>query len=146
MEYGINEYGVFIGDVYVLNYYGVLVFFRVCETRKETVFLVELGTKKYKNGIMLRKGLKASKTPLVVLKNNTYSKTNFEVKPIKLFDEQYWLPIEVKYGDPLHKEACKYHEFPSVGFVYAVPLEDYLNKYWENDKVIIEKEKPNISA
>lgn len=130
----INKYGIFLLDIYLLDYYGIKVFFQVCKTTKDTVFLVELATKRTKQGIMLTKRIKASKKPYIIHTNNTYTKTKYEVQPINLNDREYWLPIEINYGDKIHTDAFKYCDFPSVGYAYAVPIKDYLNKYWEKPK------------
>ena len=80
---------------------------------------------------MLTKRIKASKKPLIVRFNNTPTQSQYEVKPINLNDKEFWLPIEINYGDPIYKEAEKYHEFPACGIAYAVPIKDIINKYWE---------------
>ena len=87
---------------------------------------------------MLTKRLKASKKPYIIKDNNTRTKTQYEVQPINLNDKEYWLPIEINYGDTIHTEAFKYCDFPAVGYTYAVPIKDYLNKYWEKP---VEKEE-----
>ena len=135
----LNESGIFLLDTYLLDYYGVKVFFQVCKTTKHSVYLVELATKKTKYGIMLTKRIKASKKPLVILKNNTYTKSEYEVTPINLNGKEYWLPIEIHYGDLIHQEAEKYYDFPAVGYAYAVPIKDVINKYWETPTLIEEE-------
>ena len=135
----INKYGIFLLDIYLLNYYGVKVFFQVCKTTKETVFLIELATKETKEGIMLTKRIKASKKPLIIRENNTHTKSKFEVKPIQLNSlnrNDYWLPIDIKVGDPIWNEAQKYNEFPAFGVAYAVKITDVINKYWEKPCVV----------
>ena len=63
----LNDYGIFLLDIYVLNYYGIKVFFQVCKTTEKSVYLIELATKRYKNGIMLTKNFSASKKPYIIL-------------------------------------------------------------------------------
>lgn len=133
----LNDYGIFIADIYLLSYCGIIVFFQVCKTRKKSVYLVELATKKYKNGTMLTKTIHASKKPLIIKQNNTIRKTTYEIYPIQI-DNEYLLPIPVNYGDDLYREAEKYVDYPPTGYVYAVPIKDYGNKYWYNG---ITKEK-----
>lgn len=140
MKNELNDYGIFLLDIYLLDYYGVKVFFQVCKTTQKTVYLVELATKMTKYGIMLTKHIKASKKPLIVRLNNTYTKTQYEVKPINLNDKEFWLPIPINYGDPIHKEAKKYCDFPACGIAYAVPIKDVINKYWQNP-IEIKKEE-----
>lgn len=139
----LNECGIFLLDIYMLDYYGTKTFFQVCKTTKETVYLVELATKTTKCGIMLTKRIKASKKPLIVRFNNAYTKSQYEVKPINLNDKEYWLPIEIKYGDPIYLEARKYHDCPACGYAYAVPVKDVINKYWEKPVETVKEEKIN---
>ena len=131
MEDELNIYGVCLLDVYMLDYCGIKVFLQVCKTKAETVFLTELGTKRTKWGIMLRKGLKASKTPLVVTERNAFTKSRYEVKPMKVDGPDYWLPIEVKPGDPLYMEALKYRDDPPCGTAYATPITEFVDRDWE---------------
>ena len=128
----LNKYDIFLLDVFVLNYYGILVFFQICKTTKNTVFLVELGTKKYRDGITLTKNLKTAKNPYIILNNNTHTKSQFEIYPVKI-EKEPWLPIEIGVNSRLFKEALNRTDFPLVGTVYAVPLRDYANKYWVNE-------------
>lgn len=128
----LNDNGIFLLDVFVLNYYGILVFFQVCKTTEETVFLVELGTKRYKNGIMLTKHFKAAKKPLIILNNNTHTRSTYEVVPYKMT-----VPIKITFDSPLYKEALKRTELPTIGTFYAEKVFEYANKYWiveENEK------------
>lgn len=128
----LNEMGIFVGSFYILNYYGICVFFRVCKTTKKSVYLMELATKRYKEGIMLCKGFKGSKNPYVVLENNTWRKSKYEV-----FPTEEGLPIEVQYGSKLFNEAknkmCQ--NVPMCGQVYAQPIEfnDLMAHYWLDD-------------
>ena len=46
-----NRYGIYLLDMYMLDYYGIKLFFQVCKTTENSVFLVELATKRYKDGI-----------------------------------------------------------------------------------------------
>ena len=140
MEDELNIYGVCLLDVYMLDYCGVKVFFQVCRTRAETVFLTELATKKTKYGIMLCSGLGSSKKPLVVTEGNTHTKSRYEVKPIRI-ENEYWLPIEVKPGDPLYLEALKFVDCPPCGHAYAVPVGEVVNRYWEEPKPLWNKEE-----
>lgn len=121
----LNDNGIFLLDVFVLNYYGILVFFQVCKTTEETVFLVELGTKRYKNGITLTKRFRAARKPLIILNNNTHTKSTYEVVPYKMT-----VPINVTYGSPLYKKALEKTEFPITGTYYAEKVLEYANKYW----------------
>lgn len=143
MKNELNRFGIFLLDIYLLDYYGVKVFLQVCKTTKETVYLTELATKNTKYGIMLTRRIKASKKPLIVRNDNTPTKSQYEVKPINLNDKEYWLPIEIKYGDPIYLEACKYHDYPACGYAYAVPIKDVINKYWEKPIEIEREEKIN---
>lgn len=121
----LNEQSIIIGSFYILNYYDILVFFRVCKTTKKSVYLIELGTKKYKDGIILTKGFKASKKPLVILNNNTWQKSTYEV-----FPQKDGLPIEIEFGSKLYNEALKRTDFPLCGTVYAELIQDIWKWYW----------------
>ena len=129
-ENELNDNGVFIGDIYVLNYYEILVFFEVCKTKANSVFLVELGTKRYKNGVMFLKGYKASKKPLVITENNTRTKATYEVRPRKDLS----LPILITTDTVLYKHAKENVRHPSVGVFYATKIVDYMNRYWITDE------------
>ena len=143
MKDELNRFGIFLMDIFMLDYYGVQVFLQVTKTTDETVFLTELATKKTKYGTMLTKRLVPSKTPLIVLKDNTPTKTTYEVKPINLKGKEYWLPIEIGYGDPIYREALKYHESPVYGYAYAVPIKEVIGKYWLKPISLKEKRKLN---
>lgn len=145
MEDELNECGIFLLDIYLLDYYGIKTFFQVCKTTKKTVFLVELATKTTKNGIMLTKRIKASKKPLIIRSDNAYTKSTYEVKPINMNGKDFWLPILIKYGDPIHIEAEKYDDFPVCGYAYAVPIKDVINKYWEKPIDIVKEEKISMA-
>lgn len=122
----LNEYGVFLGDVYCLNYHNILVFFYVSKTTEKTVYLVELGTKKYKGGVTLLKGFKAAPKPLVILENNTYTKTTYEVTP----RPDLSLPIQIKMNMPIYKKALEKTEYPLVGTFFITKIKDWANRYW----------------
>ena len=125
----LNDFNIFLLDIFVLNYYGILVFFQVCKTTEKSVFLVELATKKYKNGIMLTKRLTTSKNPYIILNNNTHTKSDYEVYPSRV-----GLPIEVEYNSRLYNEALEKNGVALAGTFYAVHCWDYLNKYWVSNK------------
>ena len=139
----LNRFGIFLLDIFMLDYYGVQVFLQVTKTTEETVFLTELATKMTKHGLMLTKRLRPSKNPLIVLKDNSPTKTTYEVKPINLRGKEYWLPIEIGYGDPIYQEAKKYHKSPVYGYAYAVPIKDVIGKYWLKSITLKEKERLN---
>ncbi len=144
----LNDYDIYITDVYMLNYEGVLVFFQVCGTKKKSVFVIELATKKYKsNYLMLSKNMCPSKKPFFVLTNNVFTKSTYEVFPVDIGYGKYFLPFLVKYGDPLYKEAEKYVSTPAPGWVYAkrISVDEYVNKYWQIPKSLkIEMSKNKI--
>lgn len=142
MKDEINEFGIFLTDIFILDYYGIKTFFQVCGTTKKTVFLIELAQKEIGGKTMLSKNLVASKNPKVVRNMNVWTKSRYEVTPINLNGNEYWLPIPIKIGDPLFNEALKYTEFPSVGYAYAVKVNDVANKYWEPP---MKKEKINLA-
>lgn len=141
----LNECGILLLDIYMLDYCGIKVFFQVCKTTRKTVYLVELATKETEHGIMLSKGLKASKDPLIVLTDNTPTKSKYEVTPIKLNGKEYWLPIPIGYSDPIHAEATRYSDFPPCGYAYAVPIGDVVDKYWEKPHPIERKKKTYLA-
>ncbi len=128
MKYDLNDYDIFVTDIFGLNYYGINVFFRVCGTTEKTVFLVELGTKRYKNGVTLKKGLKTAEKPCIIVNNNKYTKSTYEVKPTKK-----GLPIKITEDLPIYKMAQERTEYPLTGTFYAVHIHDIVNKYWVDD-------------
>ncbi len=137
----LNIYDIFINDVFVLNYHGLLVFFQVCKTTEKSVFLVELGIKKYKkDGITLTKKLKPSKKPLIITENNTIRKTTYEVKPFKL-DNILFIPIRIDWDVPIINLV----EYPTFGIYFATPIKKYVGKYWKaKDNNYITKKENEI--
>ena len=129
----LNEKGIIIGSFYVLNYCDICIFFRVCKTTKKSVYLIELATKKYKNGVMLVKDFKPAKNPYIVQNNNTWLNSLYEVFPTK----DKLLPIEISYGSKLYNEALRRHKKPVVGTAYAEPIEEVWKWYWIIDDEII---------
>ena len=122
----LNEQGILIGSFYILNYYGVYVFLRVCKTTKKSVYLIELATKKHKEGISLTKGFKPTKKPYIVQFNNTWRKSNYEVFPTK----DKLLPIEITYGSKLYNAALQNTKYPVCGTAFAEPVQDIWKWYW----------------
>ena len=110
-------------------------FFTVVWTKKDRVYLIELATKKYKNGIRFTKKIRATKHPLVILEKNVYRKSEYFVFPANIVPNEVWLPIEVKYGSKLYKEACKRTPYPICGTAFAKPVNigDFCNKYIVTD-------------
>lgn len=143
---------VYVGDVFLLNYYGIYIFLCTCKRPKDgedTFYIFELGTKKYKDGIMLKKGFLSSpsKNPFIVLENNCWSKSTYEVTAIKdcpgANGIDYYLPIEIKYNSKIFLEAKRRGiKNPTFGTFYAYFLrkEQYQNKYFIN--CLLEPKKP----
>lgn len=119
--------GIKLLDLYLLSYCGLKVIFQVCETTERTVTLIELATKKYKNGYTLTKKYKASKKPLVIKGDNVFTRSNFKVVAIR---EDKKLPIKIDMTTKLFWEAEKYVDFPKVGIFLAAPFLDHINTYW----------------
>ena len=122
-------------DIYALNYYGIIVVFEVCDVHHEKedyVSLIELETKRYKDGIALTKQLKPAKYPLVIKNNNVWSKTTYYVRA--RLDKK--LPIVVSQTSRLFWEATKYVDSPMIGTFLAEPFPNYLTTYWEKPKKI----------
>lgn len=129
---------IYINDVFMLNYYGIRVIFQVAnvsEDEKE-IYLVELATKRYKDGYTLTKNLDTSKNPFIIKKNNARTKTTYKVSP----NEDGTFYVLVPMYSKLFWEALKYVEYPKTGYVLAVPFKDYLNTYWEEPVKIKEIE------
>ena len=129
----LNKYGIMLGDTYILNYCGVLVFFEVCKTRTNSIFLVELKSQENWDGTMISRKIQASKNPLIILENNTYRKSTYEVFPIEMVEGQYWLPIKIDYGSKIYKKAAENVEFPTYGYFYAIPYKNAYNKYFKKN-------------
>ena len=132
-----NRHGVCLQDIYLLSYCGMKVIFQVCKTYDRSVCLIELATKKYKDGISLTRKIKASKDPLIITKNNSYYKSMYEV-PTR---EDKKLIIHITSADRIYWEALKYVEYPKSGLFLAVPFPEYLEKYWKKPKKDIDKLK-----
>lgn len=109
----LNNQGIFLADVFVMDFFETKLFFQVVKTRENSVYLIELQTEPYEYGVKISVPVRPAKYPIIVKRNNTQTKTTFEVYPIK-FEKDWWLPIE--------------HN----GFVYyATKVEDWRNKYWD---------------
>jgi len=125
-----NKDGVFLQDIYLLSYCGFKIIFEVCKTYDHSVCVIELATKKYKDGISLTKRIRPTLHPLVVRGPNTFGKSTFEVetRPDKKL---------VFYVNPtveLFWEALKANPYPPIGKFLAVPFPDYLQTYWKKPK------------
>lgn len=135
----LNDLGVFLGDIFLLNYCGINVFFRVCKTYKNSVCLYEIKTKEIncegKKCIALSKKLVANKEPFIIDKKyNTQTKSNYEVYPIPTpyEDGGVVIPIEITPSCPLFLEALKNeNEYPMIGTAYAYKIKDYIGCCWE---------------
>lgn len=125
-----NKDGVFLQDIYLLSYCGFKVVFEVCKTYDHSVCLIELATKKYKDGITLTKWIRPTRYPLVVFGQNRFSKSTFEVRTRP--DKK--LVIYIGPQCRLYWEALKYFDMPPTGNFLAVPFPDYLQTYWKKPK------------
>jgi len=125
-----NKDGVFLQDIYLLSYCGFKIIFEVCRTYDHSVCLIELATKKYKDGITLTKWIRPTFHPLVVMKYNRFSKSTFEVATRS--DKK--LVIYIGPQHRLYWEALKTNPHPPIGNFLAVPFPDYLNTYWKKPK------------
>lgn len=122
-----TDTGILITDLYILTYEGLRVIFQVCKTTPRSVFLIELATKRYKDGYTLTKKYRPSKTPLIVVENNVFSRSTYEVPAIR---EDKKLPIRITLSSKIFWEASKYTCFPKRGIFYAVPFKDHRDTYW----------------
>ena len=129
--------GIKILDLYLLAYSGMKVIFQVCDTTENTVTLIELATKKYKNGYTLTKHYKASKKPLIIKNNNVFTKSKYKVVSIR---EDKKLPIRIDMTTKIFWEAQKYVDYPKIGTFLAVPFLEHRNTYWKKPKKKEEKE------
>lgn len=134
----INRYGIFLTDIYYLNYYGINVFFQVCKTEYERVCLVELKTKIKKidgeKREVLTKRLLVNKDSQIIPKNSTYTQSSYRVTPTKIPEyDTYVLPIRIDYFSDFRRNALDItNQYCSAGIAYAVPLNEYLHKYWNH--------------
>ena len=131
-ENELNDQGVFLSDIYMLNYYDILVFFQVSKTKYDCVYIYELGVKKYKDGYTLLNGWKKARKPLVITENNTYNKTTFVAYPQKDLS----LPIQITADMPIYKKAQERVKNPMLGTIYLTKVldEDLRNYYWTVDE------------
>ena len=123
-----TDTGILICDLYLLSYEGLKVIFQVCKTTPKTVCLIELATKKYKDGYTLTKKYRPSKQPLVVVKDNVFSRSAYEVSAMRI-DKK--LPIRIDLRSKLFWEATKYTRYPKRGIFFAVPFLNHRNTYWK---------------
>jgi len=131
-----NNHRIHTQDIYILSYYGIKVVFQVCETYPESVRLIELEQKRYKDGWTLTKRLKPAKYPFVVSKPNTFTKSTYEAKtrPDKKIEIKIDSSCELFWY--VARYVCKHESFPRVGTVLAVPFYNFMNKYWKNSKIL----------
>lgn len=125
-----NKHGIFIQDIYLLSYCGIKVIFEVCETFEHSVRIIELATKKYRNGISLTKRIRPTRFPLVVTGPNTFEKSRYEVRTRP--DKR--LEIVITRASRLFWEATKYVECPLIGKFLAIPFPNYRDTFWNKPK------------
>lgn len=148
-----NVDGVMFGDIYYLNYYGINVFFYVCRIDHHRVAVFELAKKKAKlpkTGEcveFIHPKLKPARSPLVVLENNCWTKSNFWVDTNK----EKQLIIPVAFLSPLYNCALDLGiELPMSGEYCAVPLTKEQDEgtlftfYWDVPKKAKNKNKNKI--
>ena len=128
-----NEYGIGYGDIFIMNYQGINVFFFVCRSLAEQVCVYELAKKKRRFGNLkvnkLCPGLKPTQSPNVITQNNCGYKSNFWV-PI-LDKDNIIIPI-TKEMPIAYKTGCLYDTFC---IATKIPEEEkangVLNYYWD---------------
>lgn len=128
-----TDTGIKLLDIYILTYCGIRVIFQVCETTDNTVKLIELATKRYKGGITLTKTYKASKTPLIIKKDNAFTRSTYEVAANR-HDKK--LPIKIDMSTKIFWEAQKYVDYPKIGTFLAVPFLDHRTTFWKKPERI----------
>ena len=138
-----TDTGIKMLDMYLLSYCGIKVIFQVCDTTDSTVTLIELATKKYKDGITLTKKYKSTKKPLIIKGNNTFTGSNFFVSAIR---EDKKLPIRIDITTKIFWEAQKYTDYPPMGTFLAVPFPDHRDTYWKKPKEKERKEWNTIKS
>ena len=118
----------FFGDIYLLNYCDILVFFQICDVKAETVKVVELATYPYENGVMLYRDLRVSKKPYFV-KRNVRSKSDYEITLEEGMEES--LPIWIDCDSTIYKEAVANRTYlPATGVFYAEKISKALDTYF----------------
>lgn len=135
----LNKDNIYICDLFYLNYFGINVFFVVCNTRYDEVCLFEVKTKIKKiNGEkveILSKRLSPSKKPYIIPENeNSLNKSKFWVSPLKIpFEKDVWLPIKIDASSRIFTLALEEGEgYPITGTAYAKPVEnDFRTSCWE---------------
>lgn len=130
----LNKFNIFLGDVFLLNYYGIMVFFQICGTTENYVYLVELDTKEDENGLFINPSLKTSKNPYFVLKNNVRSKSTYKALTT-LFRREAVVAIKITDKDRIYQEALNITDYPEEGYFYAYRVNEYLNSYWRSEEV-----------
>ena len=128
-----TDTGIKILDMYILSYCGMKIIFQVCDTTNKTVKLIELATKRYKDGYTLTKTYKASKKPLIIENNNVFTRSNYEVLAIR---DDKKLPIRITMSTKIFWEAQKYRKYPRMGTFLAIPFLHHRNTYWKKPKEI----------
>ena len=124
--------GICLNDLYILSYFGFKVIFQVCWTSDDSVRLIELAVKRYKDGWTLTKRYHASAEPLIIKKDNVYTRSTYEVRATR---EDKKLPIRVDYSSKLFWKACDVLGHPVlVGTLLAVPYDRHKETYWTEPK------------
>ena len=133
-------------DIYMLDYYGIMVFFEICDVCEETVKLVELATKPYKDGVILYDDLRLSKKPYFVRKN-VFTKSDFEITPVENPEirDEFLLPIEINFKSKIFIEVLKSGKHPITGVFFLNKVEEWRNHYFISNggdfKDLFENEK-----
>lgn len=125
--------GILISDIYILTYAKMKVIFQVCRTTPTSVFLIELATKKYKDGYTLTKKYHASKKPLIIKYDNVFSRSTYEVPALR---EDKKLPIQIDATTDIFWEALKYNKYPKFGTFLAIPFTEHRDTYWKKPKLL----------
>lgn len=128
-----NEYGIGFGDIFVMWYQGIYVFFYVCRSLAEQVCVFELANKrriiKGKKVQILCPGLKPTRSPKIITKGNCWYKSMFWVT-IKDSDH---IIIPIDNTMPIYHKV----KYPYLGYCEATKIPDeekangVLNYYWE---------------
>lgn len=138
-----NDDDVLFGDIFYLSYCGINVFLKVCRTNKKAVCVYELSKRRLK-GHRETISSRASKNPLLVMENNTWTKSNFWVETGIDKNNEKFIKIQMDTNSKLFKKVVELgYVLPPVLIAYWMKEEQekgIANFYWEDYSYIYKQE------
>lgn len=127
----LNIYGVMLGDVYILDYYGLIVYFKVSRVWEDKVGLVELATYIEDEDIYCFYPDRRLAKKTFFVNKNVNTKTDFIIEP----DEDGTIPITITADTKIYQNAIERGiKNPLEAIYYIEKIDDTYTK-WYSDYV-----------